>query len=113
MQEKTIYKISIVAIILGLLFLFFYSEELELKAVEAIDTIMPEKEIKVKGTIDRITVTEKATFLNLVNDETEIDVILFTTENIYLAEGDYVELSGTVEEYMGKKEIIANKIVKK
>jgi len=27
--------------------------------------------------------------------------------------GDYVEVSGTVEDYEGKKEIIGNKVVKK
>jgi len=38
---------------------------------------------------------------------------LFKDSEIFLEEGDYVEVTGTVEDYNGKKEVIANKVVKK
>ena len=39
-----------------------------------------------------------------------MDVVVFNDEEIYLKKGDYVEISGEVEEYKGKKEIIASEI---
>jgi DNA/RNA endonuclease YhcR with UshA esterase domain len=41
------------------------------------------------------------------------DVILFPDEDLYLQEGNYVEIKGTIEEYNNQKEVIANEIVLK
>ena len=42
-----------------------------------------------------------------------MDVVVFPEEEIFLTEGAYVKISGMVEEYQGKKELIASKIVMK
>ena len=39
MQEKTINKISMVIVVLGLIFLFFYAEEVKLGKIETIEDI--------------------------------------------------------------------------
>jgi DNA/RNA endonuclease YhcR with UshA esterase domain len=114
MQEKTILKVSLIVILIGLSFLFFYAEELELQNVAEIDSIPAEEEVKMSGIISKVTNSEKVIFLKLEAEKKEyVDVLLFNEEEIFLKEGDYVEISGTTEEYQGKKEIIANKIVKK
>ena len=57
---------------------------------------------------------EKVIFIELTGERTEtVDVIVFPDSDIFVNEGDYIELSGTIEEYEGKKEIIANNIVLK
>jgi DNA/RNA endonuclease YhcR with UshA esterase domain len=114
MQEKTILKVSLIVILIGLSFLFFYAEELELQNVAEIDSIPAEEEVKMSGIIGKVTNSEKVIFLKLEAEKKEyVDVLLFNEEEIFLKEGDYVEISGTIEDYQGKKEIIANKIVKK
>ncbi len=114
MNEKIILKISLIIVVLGLVFLTFYSDGVELKAVERIDSALPEQEIKLKGIINRLTTTEKVSFIELEGQKVEkTKVILFPDGDIYLKEGDYVELSGTVEEYQGEKEVIANKVTVK
>jgi len=36
---------------------------------------------------------------------------VFDDEPLYVTEGNYVEIDGIVEEYKGKKEVIASEIV--
>ena len=111
MQEKTIFKTSIIVTLLGLSFLFFYAEEVDLKNVARIDSELPEESVTMQGVVKRVQQSEKVIFLELEGERVEtVDVLLFTSEEIYLKEGDFVEVSGTVEEYEGKKEIIANSV---
>jgi aspartyl/asparaginyl-tRNA synthetase len=114
MDEKSILKISIVAIIIGMVFLFFYSGEIDIQAVERIDTAIPEETVEMSGVVSRVTQMEKVAFIELVGERKEkVDVIIFKDDDIFLKEGDLIEVSGTVEEYEGKKEIIANSVVLK
>ena len=114
MEEKTILKISVAVILLGLGFLFLYAEELELDVLESLETAPIEEEVVLKGEITRLTESEKVTFLELEATKAEkMSVLLFNEEEINFKAGDYVEVTGTVEDYEGKKEIIANKIVLK
>ena len=114
MNEKTLLKVSVVIALLGLSFLFLYSEEVDLKSVERIDSAIPEETVELKGTVNRVSVSDKVIFLEIEGERVEkTDVILFTDQDIFIKDGDYVEISGTVEEYEGKKEVIANSIVLK
>lgn len=114
MQEKTLFKVSFLLVFLGLAFLFFYAEEVDLKVVENLDTSLPEEAVKVRGIVQSINKQEKVLFLNLEAERMEImDIIVFPEEELFLQEGDYVEITGTVEEYKGKKEVIASTIIKK
>ncbi len=98
--------------VIGLLFLFFYTENVNLEAVERIDTALPEETVKMSGIVSRLTVKENVVFITLEGQRTEkVDVVLFPDHALYLNEGDHVEIMGTVEEYEGKNEIIASSIV--
>ncbi len=114
MKERTLFTIAALLSITGLLFLFFYAEELELKSVARLDAELPEEEIAVLGRITRLSVQENVTFLEIQGERIEtIDVILFPEEKLLLREGDFVEIAGTVEEYQGKKEVIASSVTLK
>ena len=109
MDEKTLLKIALVATLVGLCFLFFYSEELELNVVENIEETSQEEIVKVRGVVKKLNVQEKVIFLEILTDNDEtITAILFSSEDVYLNEGNYVEVVGEVEEYQGKKEILTN-----
>ncbi len=114
MQEKTLFKVSLLLAFLGLAFLFFYAEEVDLKVVENLDNSLPEETVKLRGVVQSINKQEKVLFLNLEAERMEtMDIVVFPEEELFIQEGDYVEITGTVEEYQGKKEVIASTIIKK
>ena len=113
MQERKMLKVSVVMTVIGLIFLYFYAQEVDLKEVQKVDEGMVDETIKLFGQIKKINIAEKATFIELTNVEKigDTKVVLFSEEELFLKEGDYVEISGKVEEYNNQQEIIANKIV--
>jgi len=112
MNEKLILKISLAVILIGLIFLFFYADGLDLKIVETLDSIPVEETVKIKGIINKITVNDKVTFLTVQGEKVvNTEVIFFPEKEVPLQEGDLVEINGIVEEYEGKKEIIADEII--
>ncbi len=114
MQEKTILRIAVIVSILGLGFLFIYSSQLDLAAIEDLDAVGVKENVQLRGKINSVRVTEKATFLELEGEKVvNTDIILFPKENVFIKEGDYVEVFGLVEEYNGKKEVVASRIVVK
>src|SRR3989344_4567847 len=107
MQEKSIITAAYIIMILGFVFLMIYSNEIDLNNVENLDSIPISEEIKIAGIINKITIKDKATFITITGKKTEtIDIILFSNKETILKAGDEVEISGIVEEYKGRKEII-------
>ncbi len=114
MEEKIIQKVAIITTIIGLVFLFFYADNFSLAAVGDIENVGIEEDVHLRGQINSLRVTEKATFMEVEGERiVKTDVILFPEESLYLREGDYVEIFGEVEEYNGEKEVIGSKIVLK
>jgi len=110
MQEKTILRFSLIVIIIGLIFLFFYVEEYDFATIQNLETIRPEEKVNIQGIVKRLSFQDTTLFLQIEGEQiVTIDVVVFTEETPYLRE----EISGTVEEYKGKKEVIASKIIKK
>ncbi len=114
MQEKTLVKISLIMTIVGLSFLFFYTQTFTLEMKPDLEFVSPAEKVLMKGTVKNLKVTDKAVFFELEGEKiVTTEVILFPDQSIYLREGDHVELSGQVEEYQGEKEVIADTIVLK
>ena|SRR3989344_1508180 len=114
MQEKTLFRISVMVIIVGVIFLFFYSETLNLKPNPNLKEINSGEPVKLKGIISKITQKDKVAFIEMESERVEKNnIILFPDQEIFLKEGDSVEISGTVEEYNNQKEVIGNKVVLK
>jgi len=123
MEEKLLLKISIVCALIGLAVLFWVSRNLEL-ATNKIGEITIEdlgKNVKVCGKIaSKFESKTNHIFLRLQDDSGNIDVVIFnsTAENIkklgtdpyQLKKYDNICVTGNVEEYNEKLEIITKKI---
>lgn len=114
MQEKALVRISLLVAVLGLSFLFVYAQSFEFSLKPDVDHALPAEKVLMKGTVKNLKVTDKAVFFELEGERViTTDIILFPESSIYLHDGDYVELSGQVEEYKGEKEVVADEIVLK
>ena len=108
MKDSILLKISLVISILGILSLFFLSEMIKIGSAD-INQLEDynEKSIKVKGTVEAVTVTESATFLK-IKQPTIVNVVVFNPLNI--SKGRYVEVTGKVDGFNNKFEILADEI---
>lgn len=114
MNETTLLKIAIISAIIGVITLYFLSENMnvEEKTIEKITTADIDKDVKIRGTIEKITEKEKVAILSVSQPKT-ITVVLFKKENLtQLQQGDNVYITGTIEEFEGKPEIIADEVKK-
>jgi len=114
MDEKSLQKIAIITVVIGLLVLFFYAQEVKLDIVPQIDNLPSSEDARIQGIITKLTKKDTVYFLTVEGQRPEtMDVVLFPDQDIYLQEGSFVDIQGTVEEYNGKKELIAEEIVMK
>lgn len=111
MNESIITKISLIITILGMIFIFSYSEEVDLQAVASLDTFEPEEVVTITGEVHNLRSAGNVTFLEISGQKAlTMPVIIFAKSS--LQEGDLVQVTGIIEEYKGKKEIIASKVKK-
>ena len=113
MKEKTLFKLALICSIVGLCVLFFISDSIVVNEIDVgkinFDNIG--REVRVIGKIGRVSDTEKVMFLEVSQEKIEdVTVVLFKDSEIELKEGDYVELIGTLDEYNGEINIIANAV---
>tara|TARA_Y100000310_G_C20638248_1_gene792413 strand:- start:307 stop:651 length:345 start_codon:yes stop_codon:yes gene_type:complete len=114
MQEKTLLKLALVVSLGGILLLYFLSSGIDLEAVPGIEEVEENTEVKVVGKLGKVKELDNVAFLEIWREKImKTTVVLFKDSNISLKKGDYVEITGTVEDYEGKKEVIGNKVVKK
>ena len=109
MKEKTLLKISIICAIFGVFVIYLISENVKIDE-GSIGNIKEEgigKDVKLKGVVNSVFNSEKATIITITQPE-EIKVMLLG--NVSLSEGDYVEVIGEVDEYNGELEIIGNRV---
>ena len=114
MNEKHLTKMALLATIFGLLFLWWYAGHSTAKSTAHLQDIPAEKEITVRGIVSRVSQQDKAWFLEVDGETIEtVPVVLFPKEDIFLQEGDYVEIRGQTKIYKGKKEIVASQVTVK
>ena len=114
MKEKTLFKIALICMVIGLCVLFFISVKIEVKEINVgkITNIDIGKEVRVIGRVERVSDTDKVMFLEVGQQKIEsVSVVLFKEEkNIPIKQGDYVELIGELDDYNGEVNIIANAV---
>ena len=113
MNEKKLLKIALICSLIGLLILFIFSDNISIeeKDISKIEDEDIGNNVKIIGKVNRITNTDKVAFLGISQETTkEITVVLFKDKNISLLPGMRVEITGSVEDYNGEKEIIGNKV---
>ncbi|MBS3127711.1 hypothetical protein J4410_01050 [Candidatus Woesearchaeota archaeon] len=106
MEERTLFGIALICLLLGLPALWILSVTLDLEEKDVI-FLEEEQTAKVQGKITKITQKEDLTILE-VEHRTKVPVIIF--DEIQLEEGTFIEAIGKVETYKGKKEVLANEI---
>ncbi len=111
MHEKTIFKVSLIVTVLGLLLLFLLAEETTLPSLETVDNLPSNKPVSLEGIVTKLTKKETVYFITLDSFRREkTSIILFPEEEIFLKEGNFIRVEGAVQEYKGENEIIASKI---
>jgi len=111
MDEKFLLKLSLICSLIGILALFFLSEHIDLdeSSVDRINELGEGTDVKIRGFIENVKDLDKIAILE-VSQIKSVPVVLFKSGNITINHGDYVEITGTVEEYEGKMELIGNQI---
>src|SRR3989338_11163531 len=112
MKETTLLKIAMICSLVGLVALFFISQQIELKDYEPdfLNNKNVGDNVKLSGKISKITSGNNVVFIEL-SQQVPVSVVVFTDNNFTnLNKDDFVEIEGKVKEYNGKEEIIADKI---
>jgi len=112
MEEKTLFKISLICSLLGLLILFTISDSIEVKEYKIKD-ITPElegKEVKVQGSITRISETPGLYIFDIQDQTGKITSILFKEENLNLTLNSKILAQGKIKIYKNKPELEISKI---
>ena len=114
MKEKTLFKIALVCSVIGLAVLFFVSDNISIDSVDvsSLDSTDIGHEVKVIGSVSKVSSTDKVVFLTVGQQKVEdVSVVLFKdSSDILIKKGDVVELVGTVDDYEGSINIIANAV---
>lgn len=111
MKENTLLKMALIASLLGLcmLFLISRSSELSQTSILEIDDGMKGEQVKVFGTVQSV---RSAGDFQIIRVSQPSSIAVFVGEQVPLAEGDYVEVIGRVDEYKEDSQIIADRIRK-
>lgn len=111
MTDRNILKFAFIFSLIGIFALYLISQSIEIPD-SSISDIGKDSFVKIKGIVDSVYETEKVAFVKVIQPE-QIEVVLFKeNEFLDIQEGDYIEVSGTSEEYEGETQIVGN-VVKK
>lgn len=111
LSEELLKKIVITGSLAGIVFLYCFAGTISLDPIASLDGVPKDTEVKLSGKVLSVSQSEKVAFIEIANQAIEItDVVVFKDHDIWLTEGDYVEIVGTTEEYEGEMELIASSI---
>jgi len=113
MKEKTLLKIALISSLIGILLLLFISTRLKIneKSISKIDEKDMGYNVMVNGIVSDVQ-NRGSVILIEVADLEKIDVVIFNA-NLTLNKGDLIEVSGKLDEYEGKQQLVADKIILK
>ncbi|MDP4012699.1 MAG: hypothetical protein Q8R00_03795 [Candidatus Nanoarchaeia archaeon] len=109
MEEKTIFKLSLISSIIGIILIIGITNSLEPQTIKILDINrdLLDQQVKVSGKIDSIIKKDSLTILN-VKDVKTIPIVLF--ENADFKKGSKVEVTGRVSEFQKELQITASYI---
>ncbi len=115
MDDRQLFHFALCIALLGIIALYVVAEKIESDTVR-IDDITDEflgKKVTLSGTIQKITVLEKMTLITIAQKgsvSTMLVVVFDPLSDIF--QGDVIKVSGTVKEYKGRLEVVAERIEK-
>ncbi len=106
-------RIALLGSVIGVALLFLLASQLEVDAevISRVDELPEGEEVEVTGKVVRATDRDKVMFLEIAEQRVEkVTVVLFKSGKIVVNEGDVVTVTGSLDEYEGKKQIIGNRV---
>ena len=102
-------KISLIFSVIGIVFLYYLvgNVSLDEKEIDKINYI--DQDIKIKGVVTNIDERDKVAFVEIAQPNV-MKVVIFKDDELNLKINDYIEITGNVEEYNGKLQIIAEEV---
>ena len=113
MEEKTLFNISLICALIGILIILFISERKEISDsnISSISKNHLDKEVKVKGYVTTSTNLPGIFILDLQDNTGNITVVIFKEdENIDIKNGQVLEVTGIVKEYKNNLEVEASSV---
>ena len=110
MKDKTLMRASLAVSLTGIIALFILTNIIEIPEQKIIDA--EEGDVRITGTIDQLRESKGIMFFSLHDNTGQIDAVLFD-DSINLKKGQRVEVTGSVENYKGKKQIVADAVILK
>lgn len=109
MQTRTLLRLALVTSIVGLILLFFLSENLEppLMPIKEISEKYFDSYVKVAGEITNVKETKGLYILTVEDATDEIEVVIFKDKNVTFSEDTQVEVIGKVTKYWTRLQIEA------
>ncbi len=114
MKESTLFKFALAVSLIGILALLIIVENIEVPLIKisSVDNSKEEDIIKIKGNIEGIKETPGLYILKVKDESETIDVIVFKENGLNFTKNSLVEIEGTIQEYQGKKELVAKEILR-
>lgn len=111
MDESLLLKISLATSLIGLvaLFLVTYSVRPHDTLLQKINELDEGEDVRVTGVVSKINQREKIAYIDIAYPESRTATV-FTTADLKLQKGDFVEITGEVSEFKGEKQLIAQEI---
>jgi len=111
MEEKSLLRLALICSLVGIIALFFISERMEIKekTVNEINKDNIGEGVRIKGIVSKSTDKGKILLLDIVQPET-ITIVLFKDHDFNISTGTKVEITGEIDEFNGKMEIIGNEV---
>jgi DNA/RNA endonuclease YhcR with UshA esterase domain len=113
MKESLLLKISLISALVGIILLLIFSRTIKVNesVISEIDQNDADSTIRINGVVTDIQIRNSTTIINVAQLD-KMGVFVFNS-NLSLIKGDYIEVTGKMQEYNGKTSLIADKIVLK
>lgn len=111
MEESLLLKIALSFSLLGLiaLLLIVQGQELEETPISNLTVLEQDTVVRLKGVVS--SVDDRGNILNIELAQPQtVEVVFFKSHEMSLKKGAFVEITGEIRDYKGKKEIIATQL---
>jgi DNA/RNA endonuclease YhcR with UshA esterase domain len=111
MKESTLLRIALSFSLFGLVVLFILTQAMRPEETRLANLSSVEKDriVMIKGVVSDYRDNGKTARLEISQPQTT-EVFLFKSRNLSLRKGAFVEITGEVSDYNGRKEIIASQV---
>lgn len=117
MKEKNLLITALICSIIGIFIILsvqhipILNQDSEITNITSITKESIGENVKIAGTLTRLTQTEELAIMNIEDNTGKITAIFFTKDELDLIEGQTIEIEGEIIEYQGKLEIEISNII--